>query len=829
MLQFVINIQKFSPDICDSFENTIFHLKSFPLSSYPSRLAELCDCESLNKQNKEGNTPLHIACATGNLSMQRFLIRYEKCSKSISKQNVYGHTPLYYAKSRDMINYLIMNGADPKEVASSASVQKIIQTFEKVKGENPLNPTVTVLVLGNSMAGKTTLIRSLTKAYNWEFIQQPSVGQIRESDVHALGEKSQRTAGIEISEYKVFEDDEVRLLFYDFAGHPEFQSTHLLLLQNLLSSGQSSETCAILFLIVLDVTQHDKLTQLMYWARFIENCESSYAIGKPEIIVVGRHIDALMKELKPTEPDVLKKSVRNSLNKMMESISLEFVENPILLDCREPLVFDLQKVQMLLSKSTRSLKERANLDIRNHLLFAFLYQQFADKPVKLSALQKSLKEKKFTEFQATELSFTKNTLVELLKSMHYRQHILLIGLHSNDSPEADFWILTAKARSLMFQNINGVLFAGDEFDRHVNIKSNVGVLSSSMLKKEFPDVDYTLLHQFLEYSELCRKITDTDILDLIEGRTSDLTEPQVLGVMQNDAKLEETSNGAHDQHDDCVDYFFFPGLVKETKHVHIWKPNEDYGYASGWSLECTKDSFFNALFLQVLLLRLVFQFATCAIVNDSKLHILHRRCVIWKNGVFWSIEGVEMLVEVVNQNQTVNVLVRCLEGAELEAVKLRSAVLKEVFDVKVKHCPKTEAVEFVLLNPSYNDHSSLAEPVQKVAMKDIASAVIKGSRHVKDNLFQHHLINKSLLCFEPYVGIGDEILSQLFDIDTANEAVSEEFLSCITDLQIKAGAQLQHTDDIVQSARKAGPIVYQDLRKLFDMYSVFHGRNPKAC
>ena len=79
------------------------------------------------------------------------------------------------------------------------------------------------------------------------------------------------------------------------------------------------------------------------------------------------------------------------------------------------------------------------------------------------------------------------------------------------------------------------------------------------------------------------------------------------------------------------------------------------------------------------------------------------------------------------------------------------------------------------------------------------------------------------------MGIGDEILSQLFDIDAANEAVSEEFLSCVRDLQIKAGAQLQHTDHIVQSAGKAGPIVYQDLRKLFDMYSVFRGRNPKAC
>ena len=78
-----------------------------------------------------------------------------------------------------MINYLIINGADPKNVANSASVQHITQAFELLKGNNPLNPTMTVLVLGNSMAGKTTLIKSLTKAYHWEFVQQPSDGQTK--------------------------------------------------------------------------------------------------------------------------------------------------------------------------------------------------------------------------------------------------------------------------------------------------------------------------------------------------------------------------------------------------------------------------------------------------------------------------------------------------------------------------------------------------------------------------------------------------------------------------------------------------------------------------
>jgi GTPase SAR1 family protein len=748
--------------------------------------------------------------------MMKFLIESEKCNESLSKKNMDGYTPLHYAQDRDMINYLILNGADLKDVVKSASVQNIAQTFKLLKNKNPLNPTVTVLVLGNSMAGKTTLIKSLTKAYSWEHIEQPSIGQTK--DVEFLEGKSGPTAGVEISEYKVLETNEVRILFYDFAGHPEFESTHSILLQNLLSS---SEPHAFLFLLVVDITQRDKLTQLIYWARFIQNCESSFAMGKSEMIVIGSHIDKLSEE-------IMYKAIKDSVNETLKSVSFESIENPILLDCRQPEQFELQKVQMLLMRSTKTIKEYANLDIRSHLIFAYLYEHFANEPVRFSVLQESFKEKKLTDVNISELSFTRRTIMDLLKGMHYRQHILLIGLQPS-SPEADFWILTAKARSLMFKKVNGVLFASeDDFERSIKIRSNVGVLPSTVLKDEFPDIEYELLQQFLEYSELCKKITDTEILNLLEDRIieSDSKEPEQEMECEYSSDEMESLNVAqatvvdsNDQCNECAEYFFFPGLVKVIRNLNIWKPNESYSYAAGWSLQCTENSFFNAIFLQVLLLRLVFQFA----VSETKLH---RRCIIWKNGVFWSAEGVEMLLEVVNQNQVVNVLVRCFEDSELDAVRLRSAILKEVFKVKEKHCPKTKVIEYIICDPHFNDCGSLSESVQMVHMREIISAIFNGSSYVQDTSFQYHVINKSLLCFEPYVGIGDELLTLLFDIDKVNERVPDDVVSRITDLQKRAFAQERHTDFIMQQVKK--PIVYRDIRILFDKYSIFHGRNPKV-
>ena len=416
-------------------------------------------------------------------------------------------------------------------------------------------------------------------------------------------------------------------------------------------------------------------------------------------------------------------------------------------------------------------------------------------------------------------------LVDLLKGMHSRQHILLIGFDPSSS-EADFWILTAKARSLMFQNINGVLFASEEFDRHVKISSNVGVLPSSVLKKEFPKIEYDLLQQFLEYSELCKKITDTDILDLIEGRTTDSNEQQEKMECEYSSSqlrlINIDQSTTDDQSNEYIEYFFFPGLVKGTRDLQVWKPSKSYSYAAGWSLQCTESTFFNAIFLQVLLLRLIFQFAVMSPFKNK----LHRRCVIWKNGVFWSIEGVEMLVEVVNQNQAVHVLVHCFEDTEQETVKLRSAILKEIFKVKEKHCSRTKVIEYIIRDPSFNDHGLLAESVQMIAMKEIVFAIIKGSHRVQDTSFQHHVINKDLLCFEPYVGIGNELLISLFDIDKSVEIVPEEVMSHVANLQKTAGAQSRHTDFMMRQVNQ--PTVYQDLRKLFDMYSIFHGRNPKV-
>ena len=418
--------------------------------------------------------------------------------------------------------------------------------------------------------------------------------------------------------------------------------------------------------------------------------------------------------------------MKHSLNQTMErmSDSINLVEYPILLNCCEA-DDELQKVEMLLIMSTDKLEKHSDLDNRCHLIFSHLYEHYPDKPVKFSEFLEKLGKWKLT----------RSTVIELLTTMHHMQHILLIGLESESH---DFWILTPKAQSLIFHEVHGLLFAGKDFEtrRYPSIESNVGVLSSKEIKAMFPNIEYEMLQQFLVYSEFCKKIEDRQVLELIENGATNSTGEQKAGLSTHgDSQFAMKINASvHDGSCDIVDYFFFPGMVNETrdKRKLQWKHDDKYSFCSGWSLECTQDDIFNTLFLQVLLLRLTFQFAAASMPKS----ILHRRCIIWKNGVCWSASGVEVLVEVINQNQTMIVLVRCFKDTELEAIRLRSAVLKEVHKAKAKHSSATKANEYVMCNLSLDERGLLNKPIKKVAVKDIATAIIKGVKYVQDDLFQ---------------------------------------------------------------------------------------------
>ena len=786
-----------NPNLVDSLGNTTLHLCANV--HFSDTFDDPLDLKvyDVNKTNHQGNTPLHIASARNNRLFINALLECDQC-ESVTTKNLEGHSPLFYAYDRELINCLVINGADLDDLPESYRVQNIFRNQNKLKEDNPLNPAITVLVLGNSLAGKTTFIRSLANACKWkEVTDKPSLGQI-----HPGKEEPERTVGVEMIEYNHVlldckgEQTVTRFLFYDYAGQSEFHSINFLQLQSVMTTSQSSEPFPLLLLIVLDVSLDDILIQkqLTYWTQFIENCSALDISGKPQIIIIGSHLDKVSCENRQKK---IKLDLTEKMNLFTETV--ELVESPKLLDCRAPSsnINELQSIECTLLLSAKTLKEYSSLDSQCLVIFSYIYKHFSKKPVRFSELQRMLKMNK-PEGYENDYPMMKDYLLKQLKAMHSRQHITLIG-HMVEGN--DFWIMTAKAHDIMFRKVHGHIFGSK---RHLSVEAHVGVLSSAVLKKEFPKIDYDLLKEFLVNMEVCKIIEDESVLELIQGGNS---------------KREEDKDKCSEQ---CVasespaaqtEYMFFPGLIKDSEaKTAVWDDNEDYSY-SGWRLDCSENHFLNPRFLHILLLRLTFRFVETCPKEGMK-------CIIWKNGIFWSIEGVEIFVEVIDQLQTVIAIFRCLKTYELKAVQERSAVVNEIRQIKAKYCQATKVTEYVMESPRLNK----AKEISKVSMMELVCAVHHGKTLLrpKSASYRNLSINKDLLYFEPYAGLANEMMKSLFDPDCEHKIVSPEELSKLFSVLYKQHhIQQDHIAVLESEVRQLDPASYKNLKTLLNKYSIF--------
>ena len=75
-------------------------------------------------------------------------------------------------------------------------------------------------------------------------------------------------------------------MFYDFAGDPEYYSSHAAVLESLVSPGCN------LFLTVVDLSEEKEvMTQkLGYWLSFISFHSKSSTV-RSEVVVIGSHVD----------------------------------------------------------------------------------------------------------------------------------------------------------------------------------------------------------------------------------------------------------------------------------------------------------------------------------------------------------------------------------------------------------------------------------------------------------------------------------------------------------------------------------------------------------
>ena len=199
-------------------------------------------------------------------------------------------------------------------------------------------------------------------------------------------------------------------------------------------------------------------------------------------------------------------------------------------------------------------------------------------------------------------------------------------------------------------------------------------------------------------------------------------------------------------------------------------------------------------------------------------------------------------------------MVRCLEGSDVECVRLRSALLKTILSAKDKLCSRVLTSELFLhpLDSTSHPLKSITK-LRYASCSEIAKAVTEGKGSVVDQS-QRVIALETLLSFEPYADLGEHILRELFDEGNPNyqKVVSNDFLYRIADrvhqkkdtfiqlfnlpttllhnrMSRAAEGPTHKFVEVFKLWRESSEGTYQCLREELDNVSAFAGRNPLVC
>lgn len=571
-------------------------------------------------------------------------------------------------------------------------------------------------------------------------------------------------------------------------------------------------------IVMLVVDMRDENNQIkdtvLYWLEFLsqQKCNEA-ALLKPRLLLIGSHVDEI-----PSDDVTSKSAFLQSLTDNPKLDNFVYM-GQVMLDCRYAQSPSMSDLRARLSHGCLLLRDRERLEFSDHCLLVFLLDKFRYHPaVMLRDVSRAL-----TEASDLEFHWRFMLSIDIMKSSEQLSKQGSILLMKNHNRLENSWIILDKA--VLLSQVNGIIFAPEDFKQHQKIATTTGVVPLSKLITLFPKLDSDMISQFLCHLEFCQEITDTDVLMLLQSD----------GVKSLTAER----------------FFFFPALVHlETPH-DLWQHTNDFNYHTGWILQCSElvNQFLSPRFLQVLLLRLAFHFALAPSDLEVTYPFLQRKCSVWKNGISWANRsGGEAIVEVQDQKQVL-VMVRS-KGEKLESTHLRSLIIQTVLTTKDEICPNVLMQESLIHPMAVVNYPVDLTQMKSIHVTDIAQTVIDGKKFVV--LENREMLSlDELLHFEPYANFKGGLLQEMFHDDDSqrHQEVTIELIYRI------AECIHPNTDDYValfkpsplrlaNSVLPPGDIhrlaqVFQlwkeemgrkgtrcGLHSKLDQYSVFAGRNP---
>ena len=356
------------------------------------QLVKEIDNDKLNGTTANDNTALHLACSTDRTTIVRYLLRESKID--INAKNVIDISPIQLTKNSEIIIELIRHGANPINLYSYC---------RKVLRESKLfQTTVKVFVLGDSNAGKSTLISSLKKEGWFNFFTNWS------STATTVAEDAEPDHGVITHDFKSKQCGQITL--YDFVGKRLFHESQ----SDLLSETTHSPRVSI---VVTNLSSgiEETISNLQYWLGFLEGISSSDSEFNNHIIIAGSNIDKCKK-------DEMRK-IESFLQKRVGSMSSMDYHDFIPLDCRNHSSSDFTKLRRCLAKLCVIARNPKSLAFNAHCFQVYIMDRFkGEVAVSVSEILNKMREE--------EEGVDENDPLNFLPQSDFQLQNLCVELHN---------------------------------------------------------------------------------------------------------------------------------------------------------------------------------------------------------------------------------------------------------------------------------------------------------------------------------------------------------------------------------------------------------------